>query len=63
MPASHEPAVKGPNNHEVTLYGQNANDVGVAVASDDLGSAFGAYNSQAADDFAVPAHHTWMVRE
>jgi hypothetical protein len=42
-----------------TLYDQNENDAGYAVLSDDFGS--GDYNSQAADDFAVPAGFTWIV--
>ena len=42
-----------------TLYDQNENDAGYAVFSDYFDS--GGPDSQAADDFAVPAGFTWMV--
>lgn len=47
-----------------TLYDQNSNDFGNAIYS--VPDAYGAgtgYGSQAADDFVVPAHNTWMISE
>ena len=44
-----------------TLYDQNENDAGYAVFSDYYDS--GGSDSQAADDFAVPAGFTWIVQK
>ena len=44
-----------------TLYDQNSNDAGIAILSDDFGS--GDSNSQAADDFTVPAGFSWTIAQ
>ena len=43
------------------LYDQNNNDSGVGVSSQNFESAFDAFDSQAADDFVVPAKHPWNI--
>jgi hypothetical protein len=45
------------------LYDQTANDSGIAVVSQNFESSFDAYDSQAADDFMVPAGQVWRVTE
>lgn len=44
-----------------TLYDQTDSDGGVGLVSQNFESSFDAYDSQAADDFSVPAGHTWKV--
>ena len=43
-----------------TLYDQNRDPAGASVFSEHFGSG---YDTQGADDFAVPAGHTWVVKE
>jgi hypothetical protein len=47
----------------VTLYDQNSDDSGVAVPSENFTHDFESYDSSGADDFTVPAGHTWKIRE
>src|ERR1051325_2330025 len=47
----------------VTLYDQTSAFVSNAISSQNFESAFDAYDDQAADDFAVPAGHTWKIKE
>ena len=51
--------VSAPPRGSQTLYDQNTNDAGYAVLSDYFDS--GDFDSQAADDFAVPEGFTWIV--
>ena len=44
-----------------TLYDQNKDDAGTAILSQNFGDGFD--SPQAADDFAVPKGHTWLVKE
>src|ERR1051325_11920934 len=46
----------------VTLYDQTSAFVSNAISSQNFESAFDAYDDQAADDFAVPAGHTWKIK-
>ena len=46
-----------------TLYDQNSNDAGAGVVSQNFETEFDAYDSQAADDFVVPAGQVWVVSE
>ncbi len=46
-----------------TIYDQTGNDAGVGTISQNFESTFDAYDSQAADDFTVPAGETWTVFE
>ena len=46
------------------LYDQNSNDDGIGPVSQNfLNSSFDIYDSQGADDFKVPHHSAWKVRE
>jgi hypothetical protein len=47
----------------VVLYDQSTGDSGAAISSQNFGSDLDPYDDQAADDFNVPAHHAWMIRE
>lgn len=47
----------------VTLYDQTGNDSGAASTSQNFESSFDAYDSFGADDFTVPKHHKWVVKE
>jgi len=46
-----------------TLYDNNNNDSGVGVVSQNFESQFDAYDSQDADDVAVPATTIWKVKQ
>jgi hypothetical protein len=46
-----------------TLYNQNSLPNGVAVESQNFEPLYYVYTSQGADDFVVPAGHTWTVQE
>ena len=47
----------------VTLYDQNGNDGGTGVSSQNFETTYDAYDDQGADDFTVPAGHTWNIKE
>jgi|KBSMisStaDraftv2_1062788.scaffolds.fasta_scaffold35298_5 hypothetical protein len=55
--------ITSPGARQVTLYDQNIADNGVGIVSDDFDSGtFDSYDSQIADDFAVPAGVRWKIR-
>lgn len=46
------------------LYGQNSNDTGEAITSENLtGGSSSAYTDQGADDFVIPTGKTWTITE
>lgn len=51
------------NHANAVLYDQHGTDSGIGIVSQNFESSFDAYDSQAADDFVVPAGHRWRVRE
>jgi len=56
--------IKGAEPGSVTLYDQTGNDSGIGIVSDNFDSgSFDNYDDQAADDFSVPAGHTWKIKE
>lgn len=46
-----------------TLYDQNDEDNGMAIPSENFGHGFDSFDSSGADDFSVPAGHTWKIRQ
>jgi len=61
---SHKPPqrfVSGPPVDSKTLYDQNKDPSGTAILSDNFQG--GSDNPQAADDFAVPPGHIWLIKE
>jgi hypothetical protein len=52
-----------PDSTLAKLWNQNKADAGVAIVSQDFEAALDGYDSQAADDFKVPAGTTWKVKE
>ena len=46
----------------VTLYDQYA-DIGLNVSSQNFEASYAEYDSAGADDFTVPAGHTWKIKE
>ena len=55
-------AIHAPPPGTVTLYDQNIGDAGYGWFSQTL-SSYPQYNEYLADDFLVPAGHTWKVKE
>jgi hypothetical protein len=53
--------VSGPPAGSKTLYDQNKDPSGTAILSDSFDG--GSDNPEAADDFAVPLGHTWLIKE
>lgn len=51
------------NTGLATLYDQNSNDSGVGIVSQNFEASFDAYDSQGADDFAVPVGSCWKIKE
>jgi hypothetical protein len=45
------------------LYVQNGTDSGIGIVSQNFETSFDIYDSQAADDFVVPAGHGWAVSQ
>lgn len=52
-----------PEGASVLLYDQNNNAANNGVPDQDFEAAFDTYDSEAADDFVVPAGTTWQVDE
>jgi hypothetical protein len=60
---THHGKPKAPSRSIVrVLYDQNDNDTGIGITSQNFESVYDAYDDQAADDFTVPAGHTWRIR-
>jgi len=56
-------AVKGSSAALSVLYDQTANDSGIAIVSQNFETGNDPFDSQAADDFVVPAGASWAVGE
>jgi len=46
-----------------TLYDNSTNDSGIGIVSQNFESSFDAYDSRGADDFTVPGHHKYKVKQ
>ena len=47
----------------VVLWDQDSDDSGIGLVSQNFESSFDQYDAQAADDFTVPQHGRWTVKE
>lgn len=56
------PVIAGPINFTTTLWNNALDDSGSAINSQNFETSFDAYDSEAADDFIIPAGHTWKVK-
>ncbi len=56
-------AVAPPTSPAAVLYDQTDSSSGVAISSQDFETEFDTYDTQAADDFSVPAGEIWTINE
>jgi hypothetical protein len=65
LSAKHQSAqrIVSPSRGTDLLYGQSDNDNGQGIVAQNFETAFDAYDSEAADDFTVPAGKIWKVTE
>jgi hypothetical protein len=60
VPVAHHAPI---NRANTVLYDQHGTDSGIGIVSQNFESSFDAYDSQAADDFTVPAGAKWKIKE